>query len=369
MKKILFAIEGLNGGGAEKVFINLLNNMNFKDYKVTVVLLFKEGIYLNSIPKEVEILSVFNETNSRVKRKLCHYLLSLFGNVLYKKVIKDDYDYEISFLEGLATKFIFKSDNEKSKKLAWIHTDMLNNHWTKRYFFKNEEEVMYNKFNKLAFVSNETKNKFYRKFTNVNTDGVVSYNIIDTNDIIKQSQEYEVEENIDIIAVGRLCEVKGYDILIKAFSYVVKEVTNAKLTIIGDGELRDELANLCKELSIEENVVFTGFVKNPYPYLKKAKVFVMSSRTEGFPTVLCEAITLDKLIISTRCPGSEEILDNGKYGLMVDQECIEDLSEAIKTMLLDENINSQYLNSVTEGKKIFDVDKRIIEFDNLLKGL
>ncbi|WP_346931036.1 glycosyltransferase [Clostridium sp.] len=369
MKKILFIIEGLNGGGAEKVFINLLNNLDPKKFDITLVLLFKEGVYLNNIPNWIKVVHVFKETKSRILRKLKHYILMFFSKNVYKRLIRDKYDYEISFLEGLSTKFVYSSNNLSSKKIAWIHTDMINNHWTKRYFIGTEESIMYNNLDKLVFVSQETMNKFYKKFPNVITRGRVLYNVIDTREIIKKSHEYEIEDCIDIIYIGRLCHVKGVDILLKAFKKLIDDGLKLKLSIVGEGELKQQLINMTEELNLNEYVRYEGFLKNPYPYLKKAKLFVLSSRTEGFPTVLCEALTLNKLIVSTKCPGTIEILKNGEYGYLVNAEDIEELYKAIKYMLLDELLSSEFYNKVDEAKKEFDIARRIEDFSKMLEEI
>lgn len=133
---------------------------------------------------------------------------------------------------------------------------------------------------------------------------------------------------------------KNYTTLIKAFALVKKEV-DARLVILGDGEERKKLELLVNELGINDSVSMPGFVDNPYAYMSRADVFVLPSLWEGFPNVLVEAMACNTPVIATDCPGgSAEILDNGKWGVLVINNNIDNLSEAIKkSLVVSKSIN------------------------------
>jgi glycosyltransferase involved in cell wall biosynthesis len=136
-----------------------------------------------------------------------------------------------------------------------------------------------------------------------------------------------------ILAIGRLTKQKGFDTLIRAFSEVRKQ-RQVHLLILGEGEDRVPLTNLIKELNLDTEVRLPGFVSNPYPYLVNASLFVLSSRWEGLPTVLVEALYCEVPIIATDCPsGSREILKDGKYGRLVPVEDIDGLIREINSVL------------------------------------
>jgi len=136
-----------------------------------------------------------------------------------------------------------------------------------------------------------------------------------------------------ILSVGRLRKAKDFATLIKAFA-LVRRKREVRLVIIGEGELRDELEKLVRELGIEHDVMMPGMVKNPYPYMARAAVFVLSSVYEGLPTVLIEALALGTPIVSTDCPsGPAEILENGKWGYLVRPGDPEMIAEAILQVL------------------------------------
>ncbi|MGG4025966.1 glycosyltransferase, partial [Geobacillus stearothermophilus] len=163
----------------------------------------------------------------------------------------------------------------------------------------------------------------------------VIYNPVVTDDLFEKADEevdhrwFQDKQYPVILAVGRLTEQKDYPTLIKAF-YHVRQQRKAKLVILGDGEKREELLNLVKDMGLEQDVDIIGFVQNPYAYMKRCSVFVLSSKWEGLPTVLVEALACGANVISTDCPsGPREILDNGNYGKLVQVGDVEALTESI----------------------------------------
>lgn len=161
-------------------------------------------------------------------------------------------------------------------------------------------------------------------------------------------------------AMGRFSKVKGYDRLIKAFSIVSKEIENVKLTFIGDGELREELLSLTVKENVEDKVVFLGYKKDPFSYLKKADIFVLSSHSEGFPNSLIEALGCGLGIVSVDCQsGPGEILLSGwkderikgvrpcDYGILTENsakedELIEYLAEGMIFLAKDPTLLATY---------------------------
>ena len=169
-----------------------------------------------------------------------------------------------------------------------------------------------------------------------------------------------------ILGVGRLTKQKDFQTLIKAFS-IVKRKINSKLLILGEGQERPSLENLIKKLSLEKNVFLPGFVPNPYPFFKKADIFVLSSAWEGFGIVLVESLALGTSIVSTNCPsGPKEILENGKYGKLVPIKDVNALAEAIIKTLSNNISNSQLLMSRARD---FSVEKSIEKYEKIFKEI
>ena len=326
--------NNLNGGGAEKVLLTLLNNLSPSKYDVSLNLVFKSGVYLNSIPSHIKTKYIF-DNNSNASD-----LITNHSQLLYEQYLQNDCDIEIAFLEGNATKILSKSTNKKSKKIDWVHIDLFNEHYTQKIYSSIQEELAtYSRFDQIAFVSEAALNGFELLFGNsLHSYSTVVYNPIDYVNIIEKSKEplLAKKNKITICTIGRLTPQKGYDNLIQAMSLLINEGFDFDLWILGEGKLEKQLKTLCTNLNLSHHVVFWGFQKNPYNYLNAADAFVCSSRTEGLSLVIGEALALRKPIISTICSGPTEVLSKGNWGLLV--ECSkEGLYYGIKEFLTNPN--------------------------------
>lgn len=172
-----------------------------------------------------------------------------------------------------------------------------------------------------------------------------------SNPISKKSLEFKhvnLPENY-ILGVGRLEYAKGFDLLISAFQKISKTNPNLYLVIVGDGNKKDELKHLVDTLNINDRVIFYGYSNNPLPIMKKAKVFVLSSRWEGLPNVLIEAMFCDTKLVSFNCPsGPSDILENGKYGTLCKPKDVNSLSKGIEEAL--KNKKPDYSTKLNEYK-------------------
>ena len=367
-KKVLFLIHTLQVGGAEKVLVNLVNKMDKNKFDITVMTVINTGAFRNELNNDIKYdsiikLKILNKINryrekirnveksgnlfdkkSKVKEILAKIYKMFWRNIdiswVYKKTIKDRYDIEIAFLEGIATKIIANSNNERSKKIAWIHVDLLKENKTDKFFKNiNEEKEIYNKFNKIVCVSEIVEEQFEKKFNYDFKKVCVKYNPIDQINIKNKALEEIkiVKKRFTFCTIGRLSTQKGYDRLIKVVSKL-----NTK------------------------NVKLLGYKQNPYPYIKLADCFVCSSRAEGFSTVVSEAIILEKPIITTQCSGMEELLGkNSEYGLICENS-EEALYEAMYKFITNRNVIEKYEKNIKDRKKIFDIDKSVKEIEELI---
>jgi len=163
----------------------------------------------------------------------------------------------------------------------------------------------------------------------------VIYDPVITHDILQKAREsidhswFRQKKIPIILGVGRLTELKDYPTLIKAFAGVRVKLP-ARLVILGEGEDRPRLESLVRNLELEKEVAMPGFVDNPFAYMARASVFVLSSLLEGLPNVLIQAMAVGTPVVSTNCPnGPREILGDGKYGILVPVGDVERLSQAI----------------------------------------
>lgn len=170
-----------------------------------------------------------------------------------------------------------------------------------------------------------------------------------------------------VLGVGRLVPAKDFSTLIRAFALVRRQVV-ARLMILGQGDGRPSLESLVKELELEEDVALPGFVENPYKYMKRAGVFVLSSAWEGFGNVLVEAMAVGTPVVATDCPsGPSEILDKGRYGPLVPVGDHRALANAIVDVLLDNNVRSEKARQARIQRAMeFSVDRIISRYQALL---
>lgn len=161
-----------------------------------------------------------------------------------------------------------------------------------------------------------------------------------------------------LIAMGRLDEQKGFDLLLQAFSNLKDDYPEWNLTILGEGELRSQLENLRDRLGLKGRVHLIGAVKNPHDFLRQADIFVMSSRFEGFPNALAEAMACGLPVISTDCPsGPKEIIREGLDGILVPSENVLALTDAIKKLINDEDLRRYLAQNALEIVSRFSLDK------------
>ena len=271
-------------------------------------------------------------------------------------------------MHGWSTKFISASNNKKSKKIAWVHVDLVT--WNRvDGVFKSLEhhKNVYSKFNEVLCVSKTVKEGIENKYGVRNAK--VLYNPIDRDKILKLSNE-EVDINNDsnkikLISVGRLSEQKGYDRLLRVFNKLNKEGFNIELTLVGSGEKYNELSNYIKENSLESSVSLLGYKHNPYKYVKSSDLFICSSLSEGFSLVIGEAMAMGIPVVSVDCPGPNELLGYGTYGKLVKNN-EEELYKGIKELILDNDIYTKYKNKSIERGKMFSIKSFITNVESIL---
>jgi glycosyltransferase involved in cell wall biosynthesis len=178
----------------------------------------------------------------------------------------------------------------------------------------------------------------------------------------KERKEFKI-----VLSVGRLTTQKNFITLVRAFKYV-KEKIDAKLVILGDGEEREKLEKEIRKLNLQNEILLPGFVENPYPYFKNSDIFVLSSHYEGLPTVLIEALAFGLPIVSTDCPtGPREILENGKYGLLVPVGNYKKMAEAIIAILNNEIVIPKEI--LIKRALDFEVNRNIKKYKELFLNL
>ena len=327
MKKILFGITGLTIGGAERVLVDLANELS-KSYDITIFALYAKGELEKELNSNVKLKSLFKysyKEMSKLKQKIVVPLkVLLLKNSIYNKNVKGNYDVEIAFLEGPITR-LFSVKNKNVRKIAWVHNDisLVFGKGLKARLKKYLDKKIYDKYNDLVFVSKENMCDFDKTYTNLNISDEhkkVIYNYIDKQRIIKKSlEDIDIsfkKEDINFVTVSRLVYQKGIDRIIEIHKKLIESGYNHKFYVIGDGPEREKLENLIKENKVENSFFLLGQKENPYPYIKNADYFCLLSRFEGYGMVLEEAKILGKPIIITDTAAREAVEDYDKKWIL-----------------------------------------------------
>ncbi len=335
--KILFFIETIDGGGAEKVLRNLVNNMDQPRYDITVQTVFP-GKAAKLLKAGIRYRTMYSR-DSRINR--LRYRLEAALGISYWLHIRNTYDIECACLECGSTKIISGSTNKRAKKLAWVHCD-LKKAMKDPESFAAKTRGQYQKFDKVVCVSQQGKASFDELFPD-QTESVIVYNTVDREEILQKAllpadREYGTPL---VVSLGRLSEPKCYLRMLKAHRKLMEEGIEHHLLILGEGGEREMLEAYVREHGLEKTVHLPGFAENPYPYLKKADLLACSSVYECFSTFITEGLILGKPIVTTDVSGMRELLGDSQWGLITESE-EEAFCEGMKKMLRDRELRCHY---------------------------
>jgi glycosyltransferase involved in cell wall biosynthesis len=379
-KKILIRIGSLRHGGAEKVLVTFLKNLPEDKYEIDLLLNLYSGKYLADVPDWVNVMYLNRgemiTTNrpkdipKKIYRVVYQRLLKKYPKILYKRKLKNKvYDVEFAAIHGFMDE-VLNSPLKFSKKLMWIHNDLTQvSGYTPekiRHFFHYDKVMVISEKIQQTFLSLAKTEAEKQKIVRI-------YNPLDTNEILTKSEKpilnYTFDQTIPtFISVGTVFPQKGFDRLLKVHKRLLDEGFQHKVLIVGDGYDFENVKKLKTELGIDKMATMLGFTDNPYPYFKAADFYILSSRYEGFPTVLFEAITLKKNIIATDVSGVTEMLENGKLGLITENS--EDgIYEGMKKALTNPEHFKTYQENLQHYEMPFNlknsVDKIMEIIDNL----
>ena len=368
MKKILYITGQLNAGGAERVLIDILRHFDYTKYQVDLCQIIKGGTLIDEVPTNVNIYHVWDNYTLHYKlsyRASNQLEIDYFIRKKLKQKITSKYDVVISFLEGMPLK-MHAILNPNAINISWVHCDLFNDPYEAGQFRKNEEFAAYNKMDKVICVSKSAKESFLKRFPLVKTVVDVVYNPIDNQKIVSLANEYFVNRSdlFTISVLGRLCPQKCVDRAIQLASNLKQNGYKFQINIIGDGELRNELEQLSRELSVSDVVTFHGYIKNPYPLIKASDLLLSCSGFEGFSLSICEAMCLGVPVISTKTAGPTEIIGNNEYGILCGHSDY-DIFNAVKYAIENRYALDKYSQNGLERVKKFSPDNCMEMIENI----
>lgn len=368
MKTIRFSITNLGGGGAEKILINILKYLPQDKYHISLFLFEKKGVYLEDIPKYVKLQYFMNPAKftgylqplyDKLIRKIAFRMLMHYPRLVYKICGVQYFDIDVAFLQD--TTYLMKVANA-NKKIAWLHTNIYRSPTFKNGLYENLLEV-----DKIICVSDGVKQKLNVAFPDLKSRSKVIYNPTDIRLINDLSLSNHVQFNgKTILAVGSLSAAKGFDILIRAIKVLFDRGYDYKLKIIGSGEEEHNLLTLILNLKLQTQVELLGFMDNPFSVVKAADLFVLSSRNEGLPGALLEALCLGIPVVSTDCEvGPREILQDGECGLLVPVGDVEKLADGIELLMTDIELREKFVVQGLKRAQDFDLPKIMTQIEAL----
>ena len=374
--KILFVINSLVGGGAERVFLDMLKQMNHDKFEIDVLVVNDEyAVHARELREVLPYKNIIRYVSKPKLLRWCfraisickmRYLKSASPEVLHKRYIKKEYDVEVAYLEGLSTKIV--AGGNQAFKYAWIHTDMMQNPWSEVYYKENSQETKaYQEMDKVIAVSQAVKVAADKRF---GICSEVRYNILDDQRIkklaTKAAQTLKKSENIVIVSVGTLWKAKGYLRLVMCIKNLLQKGYGMELYLIGDGADREILENYIKEHQLESNIHLLGFQKDPYALMCQADIYVCSSYAEGFSTSVTESLILGIPVITTECAGMREILGDSQYGLIVHNND-NALEQGIERLVTDEKLRKHYKEMAEERGKHFQIQENIEKLERMFQ--
>ncbi|RHH48301.1 MULTISPECIES: glycosyltransferase [Bacteroides] len=368
-KEILFIQQNLQGGGAEKVLLDIINNLDFNTYNITLLLVDGSGIYNNQIDNRVKTFTLlsFKEIIALGYLRKAHlwFIVNNYLRLKLKKRLHNaKYDTIVSFMEGISAKCHKFISDRASRNVSWIHIDLLLNNWCLNEFSSiKEQRAVYEKMDQIITVSDGAKASFEKLFPGLKIS--VIYNLIDKLQIYEKAQYNPYQPSrFTVCNVGRLANQKRQDRIIEVADLCKKNNLDIDFLILGRGPLREMLEGMIKERGLEDYVHLLGFQKNPYSFIASSDVFLLTSDSEGYPLVVCESLCLGKPIIATDVTGPHEILCDGS-GILTSKEPI-DIYNALYKLYSNKETLSEYAERALAKSTIFDIERQMNDIYRVL---
>ncbi|UVI31534.1 glycosyltransferase [Paenibacillus spongiae] len=387
-KNLLFVMNNLNCGGAEKALIALLNTIDYSAYTVDLLLFRREGIFLADVPKQVNLLEepqdysyfnmpikaaikdcvhkrrfdvaiaracaafIFRSEKNRVRceQRVWKYLSKALPS------LSKQYDAAIGYLEKNPIYFCIEKVNA-TKKIGFIHND-----YDQLGMDPSIDRSYFEQLDNIVTVSEGCVKVLKDRFPMFEPKIKLMYNIV-SPDVIKRLSQRKVDlrhKGISIVSVGRLHYQKGFEMAVEACAMLIEDGYDIKWYVVGEGDEREKLERLIKERKLEAAFILTGVKDNPYPYIRQCDIYVQTSLFEGHCLTITEAKILKRPIVSTDFNVIHAQIQNEKNGLIVKQDPAS-IFEGIKRLISDKelrdsfehHLSKEHLGTESEIEKLY----------------
>lgn len=375
-KKVLFFIYQLGAGGAARTMLNIVNHLDRESFEPIFVTLNYNGSYERYLDKDIKFIKL----HTKRLRSAILPLARLIRKEKVDLVFSTIPNYNVVAI--LARILSFTRAKNIVREAAFLGGTTASNMKLRLV------GLLYKFTSRVISLSKGVKENIKQRYKVPSEKITVIYNPVDITVIKQNVKNGEIKKehrNIFdgqskvIITAGRLVSDKDHKTLINAFSRIEGKL-KAKLVILGEGELEEQLKKQAKELNIEEKVIFLGFMENPYIYFSQADLFVLSSLREGFGHVLAEALATGVPIVSTNCkPGAVEVLNNGEFGMLCEIANVQDMAEKMYEVLTMSNqkrnlminkglIRASEFDAQEIVKQYEDVFRQTLQMEKRLEG-
>jgi len=366
-KRILFVNDEMTMGGVARILNTFLKYIDKEKYDVDLLVLHKRGDLLSEIPEGIKVIGgseFFNTVDLPLKsckgKDLFNKLRLLFymktglikGKIRKerKKILKRNYEIEFSAKEGFCT--IFTAYGNSRKKINWVQVDYKESNYSSHHMKLVKEALSHIDMN--IACSDKVLESYKELFGVERICKIV--NLVDEEhikELASKKCDFKLDKNkINLICVARFHKQKGVDRLIKAYAKL-KEYYN--LIIVGDGDLKDELYSLAKELNVFYSIEWKGIMTNPYPLIKKSDLLVMPSLYEGYPTLSVETLISETPVLCSDVAGIREQLLKTEHGWIVKNN-----DEAVYEKLNELKNSKELLKEYKEKLKKYHYDNKTI---------
>jgi glycosyltransferase involved in cell wall biosynthesis len=380
---VVFVMTSLAGGGAEKILIHILDQMDRDKFRIKLFVRVKEGIFMKEIPSDVSVKYGIHLPKFLNNSKL-PFLVKLLRLPIKKalfnvqnwlmwyefKPFARDSDVIVGFLEQESTYLSAKAGKKLSKKcIGWIHIDLIMHLNDKN---KKKSEKSYSDMDKVIACSNKAWNSAVKLYPFLKPKMQMIYNPIDLDKVRSMSlepvNEYDFD-GINIIAAGRLEKQKGFEYLIQAHKMLLDLGMKHRLIILGEGSELPNLQKLAYRLGVEGSVRMPGYLNNPYSWIARADVFALSSRYEGLCNIIIESLAVGTPVVSANCPGGpSEILSDGEFGLLFEVGDVDGMAASLMKMLEDPELRDGFIAKGFDRAERFSTKWIMTDIESAIMG-
>lgn len=377
-KQLLFVMPSLSAGGGEKSLVNLLSQIDYEQYEVDLFLFNHEGIFMDFLPKEVQLLTLPDTYKQfslpffqSIKTLLHNHKLQLMINRIMFSVrnkyrrgssvteqyswryissslkhLEKKYDVAIGFLEKTSTYFCVDKVNA-ARKIGWVHID-----YDKLGMDPDFDVYYFDKLDHIVTVSEECAHILKKRFPEQRNKVNTIYNIVSPkviNRMVNQGEDDVYNRNGDeviILSIGRLHAQKGFETAIEACAMLVAQNYNVRWYIIGEGDEREKLTALIHKYRMENHFFLLGLRSNPYPYIKQSDIYAQPSKFEGKSIAIDEAKILSKPILVTNFSTAKDQIEDGKNGLIVEMDS-SSVARGIMRLIDDRDLRSKLIHHLS----------------------